>query len=133
MKPPKTLEDYDVYIQREKSLSPDCPELLQELFTLILSVPSLKWEYFGGTSAQDQSLQPTPLMQYQSELKLEAEQLADTCDHYKRADDPEPAWMEVLKPIVFYRFNVEAEGWYSRRRHHHWQAYLTGSASPLLT
>jgi hypothetical protein len=120
MKRPKTLEDYDVYIRRQKTLSSDCPNPLQELFALILSVDSLEWDYFGGTSAQSRSLQPTPLMQYQSELKLEAKKLANACNNYKRPDDPESRWMEVLKPIVFYRFDIEAEEMYDRKRHHHW-------------
>jgi hypothetical protein len=135
MKRLKTLQDYDIYIRREETLSSiaDCPILLKELFTLILSVQALEWNYFGGTSAQGHSLQPTPLMQYQSELKLEAEELADACKYYKRPDDSEQTWVRLLHPIVFYRFDVEAEGLYSRRRHHHWRVYLIDSAYTLLT
>jgi hypothetical protein len=59
-------------------------------------------------------------MQYESELKLEAEKLAESCLGYKRPDDPEDSWVQILQSIVFYRFNTEAEEAYSRKRHHHW-------------
>jgi hypothetical protein len=120
--PPISLEDYRIFLRREgtsDSIS-DCPSQLKDLFALILSIQSLDWDRFGGILARNVSLQVTPVMQYESELKLEAEQLSATCLDYRRLDDPETDWVRVQQPIVFYRFNREAEEMYSRRRHHHW-------------
>lgn len=120
--PADSLEDYGIKLRKEASLESiaDCPSPLKELFTLILSVRSLKWEYFGGTPGEDRSFRATPVMQYESELKTEAEELAGSCLDYKRPDDYEEKWVEIQQPIVFYRFNREAEELYIRTRHHHW-------------
>jgi hypothetical protein len=120
--PCTSLEDYDIYVRREGTPSSlaDCPLQLKDLFTLILSIESLCWNYFGGTVGGDLSVEATPIMQYESELKLEAEALSDACLDFKRSDDIEDAWVLVLQPIVFYRFNREAEEGYTRKRHHHW-------------
>ena len=117
-----SLEDHGIYLRREATLSSllDCPRRLKELFALILSVESLQWEYFGGTFEGEHSIQATPVMQYESELKSEAETLAGRCVDYKRLDDIEEKWVQVQEPIVFYRFDREAEEVYTRNRHHHW-------------
>jgi hypothetical protein len=121
--PSESLEDHGIYLKRESNLNSiaDCPKELKEVFTLILSVESLNWDRFGGTTlASNGSVQVTPVMQYESELKMEAEHLAVTCLDPKRSDDKEDQWIVILQPIVFYRFNREAEEVYKRRRHHHW-------------
>jgi hypothetical protein len=120
--PSDSLEDYGIFVKREGTASNlvGCPQQLKDLFTLILNVQFLEWDYFGGTPQGDRSIQTTPIMQYESELKLEAEELATNCLDYKRPDDIEEKWVEVMQPIVFYRFNREAEELYTRKRHHHW-------------
>lgn len=122
MAPARALQDYDIYIRRDGTLDSlfDCPKKLKSLFALILSVQSLDWAYFGGTFIANRFVQATPVMQYESELKLEAEKLAEACLGYKRPDDLEESWVQILQSIVFYRFNTEAEEAYSRKRHHHW-------------
>lgn len=122
MAPPRSLQDYDIYLEKERTLDSlsNCPERLNSFFALILSVQSLDWAYFGGTWTGNRSIQATPVMQYESELKLEAQKLADACTGYKRPDDLEESWVQILQPIVFYRFNTEAEEGYIRKRHHHW-------------
>jgi hypothetical protein len=130
-----SLNDYDIYIKREGTGSSiaDCPSQLRDLFVLILSVRSLEWDYFGGTTAQERSLQPTPVMQYQSELKLEAEELAGVCGGPRRLDDSEERWVQVMQPIVMYRFDAEFEEVYARRRHHHWSVASNDLNDVLLT
>jgi hypothetical protein len=121
--PSISLEDYGIYLNTESNLDSiaRCPQELKELFTLILSVQSLEWNLFGGTALESNgSVQATPVMQYESELKVEAEHLAVACCDPKRGDDVEDQWVIVLQPIVFYRFNREAEEVYKRRRYHHW-------------
>ncbi|KAH7078101.1 hypothetical protein BKA63DRAFT_552231 [Paraphoma chrysanthemicola] len=130
MSPPITLQDYDIHIEKAGTLDSisDSPELLN-LFTLILSVESLEWDLFGGTMTGEHSIHATPVMQYESELKLEAEELAEDCRGSKRPDASEESWVQILQPIVFYRFNTEAEEAYKRRRHHH--CFICGKHFPL--
>jgi hypothetical protein len=134
MRPP-SLQDYDIHIKGDgtRNSIADCPSELKDLFVLILSVRSLEWDYFGGTTAHGRSLQPTPVMQYQSELKLEAEELAGVCANRRRPDDPEERWVQVMQPIVLYRFDAEFEEVYARRRHHHWSVAFTDLDDTLLT
>ncbi|CAO2653299.1 Nn.00g027100.m01.CDS01 [Neocucurbitaria sp. VM-36] len=126
-----SLEDYAIYLEREGTLSSlaDCPPQLKDLFTLIISVQSLEWDFFGGTIGGDRSIQSTPVMQYETELKSEAEILAAGCLDFKREDDIETRWVEVQQPIVFYRFDREQEEVYRRDRHHH--CFICGKHFPL--
>jgi hypothetical protein len=98
----------------------DCPAQLKDLFTLILSVQLLNWDSFGSRPEGHHLVRSTPAMQYESELKSEADRLAWKCNDYKRPDDLEEIWVQVQQPIVFYRFNREEEEIYARNRHHHW-------------
>jgi hypothetical protein len=121
--PSNSLEKHGIFLKLESNLKSiaDCSKELKELFTLILSVQSLEWDLFGGTTLESNGpVQVTPVMQHESELKLEAEHLTVACRDPKRRDDTEDQWVVVLQPIVFYRFNREAEEVYKRRRHHHW-------------
>jgi hypothetical protein len=77
-------------------------------------------DFFVGTMANTYCIQPTPIMQYESELKLEAQRLAEDCNNDKLLDGLEEEWVHVLLPIVFYRFFPEREEKYARSRHHHW-------------
>lgn len=135
MAPPISLQDHDIYIRKEGTLNSlsNCPQQLKSFLALMFSVQSLDWDFFGGTMTGNRSVQATPVMQYESELKLEAEKLADACLGYKRPDDFEDSWVPILQSIVFYRFNTEAEEAYSRKRHHHWYVKLIYVVSVLLT
>jgi hypothetical protein len=122
MAPVISLQDYDIYIRKEGTLESlsGCPQQLKSFFALIFSVESLDWDYFGGTLTGNRPIQATHIMQYESELKLEAERLAEACLGYKRPDDLEESWVQILQSIVFYRFNTEAEEAYGR------ETYLYG-------
>lgn len=122
MPPGSSLQAHGIHLGRETNPArlADCPAQLKDLFTLILSVQSLHPDKFGGGPEGQHLVQSTPVMQYESELKLEANELARNCNDYKRPDDKEEKWVEVQQPIVFYRFNREAEEFYIRKRHHHW-------------
>jgi hypothetical protein len=89
--PRTSLEDYDIYVRRERTPESldDCPRQLKDLFTLILSVDSLRWAYFGGMLGGGSSVETTPIMQYESELKLEADALSQVCLDPKRPNDIE--------------------------------------------
>ena len=117
-----SLQDHGIRLKKGKTSASlaDSPAQLKDLFTLISSVRSLESDCFGGRPERHHLVQSTPVMQYESELKLEAYELARNCNDYKRPDDNEEKWVEVQQPIVFYRFNREAEEFYTRKRHHHW-------------
>ncbi|KAH7385426.1 hypothetical protein DE146DRAFT_739530 [Phaeosphaeria sp. MPI-PUGE-AT-0046c] len=128
---PDSLEDHGIYLKRDdkpESLS-DCPSQLTELFILFLSVRKIESDYFGGTLADDPSVQATHVMQYESELKLEANRVMMHCLGYKRHDEKEEAWVQALQSIVFYRFDSEAEERYRRKRRHH--CFICGKHFPL--
>jgi hypothetical protein len=118
----ESLEDHGIYVRREgtRASLDDCPQKVKDLFTLILSLQSVEWDFFGGMRGENCSIQATPRMQYESELRLEAEKLAKICLDRERPDDIEERLVQVLQPIVFYRFDREAEEAYDRTRHHHW-------------
>jgi hypothetical protein len=120
----EALEDHGIFVRSEDTLASlfDCPQKLKSLCTLILSVQLVEWNLFGGELRDSCSVQATPVMQYESELKLEAELLAKTCLDRDRPDDLEERFIQSLQPVVFYRFDREAEEAYSRSRHHHWYA-----------
>jgi hypothetical protein len=120
----EALEDHDIFVRNEDTLASlfDCPQKLKGLCTLILSVQSVECNFFGGELSNSCSVQTTPVMQYESELKLEAEYLTKICLDHDRPDDPEERLVQLLQPVVFYRFDREAEEAYNRSRHHHWYA-----------
>jgi hypothetical protein len=120
--PPRSLEDHDIYVRREGTLESisDCASQLTDLFTLVLSIQSLDWDSFGDTMMSSHPIRLTSIIQYEQELKTEAERLAEICHCYKRPDDIEDTWVGLLQPIVFYRFDTEQEEGYARKRHHHW-------------
>jgi hypothetical protein len=121
-----SLENHAIYVRRERTVASlaDCPQKLKDFLTLMISIESVEWDYFGGTLGGTCSIQATPRMQYESELKLEAEKLAKSCLDPERPDDNEERLVQVQQPIVFYRFDREAEEAYDRKRHHHWLATL---------
>lgn len=126
MPPRESLDAHDIYLEKEETIESlaACPEELQELFKLILNVRDLKSEYFGGYETTD--LDPSlvkfnPRQQYEKELKNEATLLSADCSDRRRSDDIENKWVQILEPVVFYRFDREQEERYKRDRHQHWR------------
>lgn len=120
--PVKSFQNHDIHFRREGAAEnlTDCPLSLEKFFCLIFSVQTLAWKDFGGTSGGDPSLHTTPVMQYQSELQVEAGLLARACHDPNRPRDLEEKWVSVQQSIVFYRFDREREEDFRRNRHHHW-------------
>lgn len=122
MPPKRSLQDYGISLRKGQNVASiaDCPEQLKSLFEIILFVRSLEFDSFGSRPAGDHSIQSTPVMQYELELKLEASCLARNCNDYKSPDGIEERWVQIQQPIVFYRFDRANEEIYARKRHHHW-------------
>ncbi|ORY17570.1 hypothetical protein BCR34DRAFT_555125 [Clohesyomyces aquaticus] len=120
MAPKGTLQSYGIEIRKgqECNIVADCPKLAG-LFQLILNIKQLNIDRFGGSVGEDHSIHPTPSIQREAELKLEAIELARACSDPKSHTDTEDEWVAAMKPIVFYRFDRKAEEIYTRNRHHY--------------
>lgn len=116
-----------------------CPASLKDLLEIIWSVQYLVEDQFGSQSKDSYPSPPTPVMQYQLELKKEAGTVAAVCESMQGRLEDE--WVAGLKPIVFYRFQRAPEELYERGRHQHWyvptihgrQNYLTELKLPMRT
>jgi hypothetical protein len=125
-----SLQAHDIYFKKREALS-TCPAELQDLFNLVVGIKDLKYDHFGGYETVDShhsfvlETAFSSRQQYERELKYEADELSIACNDNRRADDNEEKWVQMLGPIVFYRFDREREEKHERDRHHHWQVILT--------
>jgi hypothetical protein len=117
-----SLQAHDIYFRSYEDTG-TYPTELQVLFKLIANVKELKSDHFGGyegTDSDHPQLKFSPKQQYEKELKNEATQLEVACSDKSRQDDIESKWVQILDPIVFYRFDREQEETFRQDRHHHW-------------
>ena len=125
MPPRDSLDAHDIYFRNEETPESleNCPTELRDLFKLVFNIRDLKFDNFGGFETTDSDASMigfTPRQQYEKELKNEAIQLAADSNDNRRADDIESKWVQILEPVVFYRFDREQEERFKRDRRQHW-------------
>ena len=104
-----SLKAHGIYFQKRSALD-TCPEELQPLLKQVIGIQDLKFDHFGGyepTALNTRLPYFTPRQEYEQELKREADELHASCCDDRRPDDIEIEWVQVLKPIVFHRFDRE--------------------------
>lgn len=99
-----------------------CPPKLKKLFKIVAEVNLLKPDMFVGykKSPDDPPVKLDAMLQYNNELKSDSLDLKDFCTSTERTNTVEKGWISGQKPLVFHRFDAEAEERLVRSRHQHW-------------
>jgi hypothetical protein len=120
-KPKKTLEEEGIDIKDTKFLATDCPDDVRDLFQLVHDVKGLRFESFARYANDGSNPTPRPRIQaahvYDKCLKDQAELLSARCSNPNLVDRHEVEWIEVLSPVVCFRFDRDLE---DMANFHHW-------------